>query len=186
MIMHARVAALVAAVAFATPSFAASFVLSSSAFKAGGTIPHQFSYNGYGCDGRNSSPQLTWKGAPSETKSFALTVFDPDARSGQGWWHWVVFNLPAATTGLPAGAGAGSGDLMPRGSVQGRSDFQTVGYGGPCPPPGEAPHHYVFTVYALDVDHLDGVSPLTSGPFLLKTIRGHVLAKTELLGRFSR
>ncbi len=164
----------------------ADFTLHSSAFKPGATIPHAFSFNGFGCTGSNISPELMWSGAPDGTRSFALTVFDPDARSGQGWWHWVVFDLPSSTLRLAQNAGTGTGALMPKGATQGRNDFQTVGYGGPCPPSGDEPHHYVFTLYALDVDHLEAVSPLTSGPTLLNVMRQHILAKTELVGRFGR
>lgn len=163
-----------------------SFSLTSSAFANNTTIPHLYSYTGYGCTGHNVSPPLAWTAGPKNTKSYALTVFDPDARAGVGWWHWVAFDIPATVTRLPAGAGAGSDDLIPKGSIQGRNDFQIVGWGGPCPPPGSAPHHYVFTLYALDVDQLYGVSPLTSGPTLLKAMQGHVLAKATLIGRFGR
>ena len=180
------IVSLLVAVAFAAEVAAPGLHLSSPSFAAGGTIPHQFSYDGYGCSGENVSPQLQWSGAPAGTHSFALTMFDPDARSGQGWWHWVVFNIPASAKGLQKGAGAGSGDLMPGGAVQGRSDFQTVGYGGPCPPAGQKPHHYVFTLYALDIDSLEGLSPLTSGPYLVKTMRGHVIAKATLTALFGR
>jgi Raf kinase inhibitor-like YbhB/YbcL family protein len=186
MMLMTYIVSLVVSVAFAAQTSAVGLVLSSPAFAAGAAIPHQYSYNGYGCNGQNASPQLQWSGAPPATKSFALTVFDPDARSGQGWWHWVVYNIPASVSGLSKGAGAGSGDTMPRGAVQGRTDFQTVGYGGPCPPPGQKPHHYVFTLYALDAESLEGLSPLTSGPYLLKTLRGHVIAKATLVGLFGR
>ena len=172
-------------VALATPSGTPGFVLTSTAFKSGGTIPHQYSYSGSGCTGRNTSPELAWSGAPDGTQSLAVTVFDSDAQKGVGWWHWVVFDLPADLTSLPAGAGSGAGDLMPSDAVQGRNDFQGVGYGGPCPPPGSPAHHYHFTLYALD-EHLDGLSPLSSGPTLVGAMRGHVLAKAELVGLFSR
>jgi len=170
--------------ALAAAGTAHGFVLGSPAFASGGTIPHQYSYSGHGCDGRNTSPELVWSAAPEGTVSFALTVFDPDARGGVGWWHWVAFDIPAQVTRLQTNAGSGSGDLMPEGAVQGRNDFQTIGYGGPCPPPG-SPHHYHFTLYALD-ERLAGLSPLTSGPTLVKAMRGHVLAKAELMGLFAR
>jgi len=185
MMQTALTAALIACVVLVAQAQSPEFTITSSAFKAGAAIPHVYAYSGYGCDGRNTSPEVAWDGAPPETKAFALTMFDPDARSGQGWWHWIVFNIPATATKLQTNAGSGSGDLMPAGAVQGRNDFQTVGYGGPCPPAGSPPHHYHFTLYALD-GQLDGLSPLTSGPTLLKAIRGHVLAKTEMIGLFSR
>ncbi len=163
-----------------------AFSLTSAAFATNGTIPHVYSYTGNGCTGHNLSPPLSWTSGPANTKSYALTVFDPDARQGVGWWHWVAFDIPSNVTKLPAGSGAGSDALIPKGSIQGRNDFQIVGWGGPCPPPGSPPHHYVFTLYALDVAQLYGVSTLTSGPTLLKAMEGHILAKTSLIGRFGR
>jgi Raf kinase inhibitor-like YbhB/YbcL family protein len=115
------------------------------------TLPHV--YNGMGCNGQNISPALQWSNPPAGTKSFAVTAYDPDAPTGSGWWHWVMYNIPAGTTGLPAGAG--NGRNAPRGSAQGQTDFGTKGYGGPCPPVGDKPHHYHFTVFALKVDKLD-------------------------------
>jgi len=110
-------------------------------------------YNGMGCTGQNISPALNWSNPPEGTRSFAVTAYDPDAPTGSGWWHWVMYNIPASTTGLPAGAG--NGRNAPRGSAQGQTDFGTKGYGGPCPPVGDKPHHYHFTVFALKVDRLD-------------------------------
>ena len=163
----------------------AGFSLRSTAFHDQGMLPQLYSYSQYGCVGRNISPPLEWTPGPTGTKSYALTVFDPDARVGIGWWHWVAFDIPATTDELAVNAGVGSGANLPKGAVQGRNDFQTVGWGGPCPPPG-SPHHYIFTLYALDVDRLDGVSELTAGPTLLKVMKGHVLGQARLTGRFSR
>ena len=115
------------------------------------TLPNVF--NGMGCSGQNISPALQWYNPPAGTRSFAVTAYDPDAPTGSGWWHWVMYNIPAGTTGLPAGAG--NGRNAPRGSAQGQTDFGTKGYGGPCPPVGDRPHHYQFTVFALKVDRLD-------------------------------
>ena len=115
------------------------------------TLPHVF--NGMGCTGQNISPALQWLDAPAGTKSFAVTAYDPDAPTGSGWWHWVMYNMPASTTGLASGAG--NGRDAPPGSVQGQTDFGSRGYGGPCPPPGDRPHRYHFTVFALKVDRLD-------------------------------
>jgi Raf kinase inhibitor-like YbhB/YbcL family protein len=116
------------------------------------TLAHVF--NSMGCTGQNISPTLVWSNVPAGTRSFAVTMYDPDAPTGSGWWHWVVYNLPATTTQLQAGAGNSNGRSLPRGTVQGNTDFGTRGYGGPCPPPG-APHHYQFTVFALKVDRID-------------------------------
>jgi Raf kinase inhibitor-like YbhB/YbcL family protein len=128
---------------------AAAMKLTSADLK--GTFQPSQIYNGFGCTGGNVSPQLAWSGAPSGTKSFALTMYDPDAPTGSGWWHWIVVNIPANTTQLAAGA---SGKTMPAGAQETRTDFGKPGYGGPCPPPG-APHRYVFTIYALKVEKLD-------------------------------
>lgn len=115
------------------------------------TLPHAF--NGMGCNGQNISPALQWSNPPAGTKSFAVTAYDPDAPTGSGWWHWVMYNIPASTTALADGAG--NGKNAPSGSAQGMTDFGTKGYGGPCPPVGDKPHHYHFTVFALKVDKLD-------------------------------
>ncbi|WP_018235078.1 YbhB/YbcL family Raf kinase inhibitor-like protein [Ensifer sp. BR816] len=109
-------------------------------------------FNGFGCSGKNISPQLQWSGAPAGTKSFAIMAYDPDAPTGSGWWHWTVFNLPADATEVANGA-SGSGKL-PAGAIEGRTDFGASGYGGACPPEGHGPHRYQFTVYALSLDKL--------------------------------
>lgn len=124
----------------------AGMVLTSSTFADGGTLGAGQVLNGFGCSGGNLSPDIAWTGAPEGTAAFAVTLFDPDAPTGSGWWHWVAFNLPAGTAALPEGA---SGQAMPYGSVESRTDFGTPGFGGACPPAGDAPHHYRLTVYAL-------------------------------------
>jgi len=121
-------------------------------------LPHVF--NGMGCNGQNISPALQWSNPPLGTKSFAVTMYDPDAPTGSGWWHWVMYNIPASTTILPDGAG--NGKNAPSGSTQGMTDFGTKGYGGPCPPVGDKPHHYHITVFALKVDKLDVPGNATS------------------------
>ena len=107
-----------------------------------------------GCTGQNISPALDWTNPPAGTRSFAVTAYDPDAPTGSGWWHWVMFNIPAGTSELPAGAGAPDASLAPQGAIQSRTDFGVPGYGGPCPPEGDTPHRYIFTVFALSVDAL--------------------------------
>ena len=126
---------------------ASTLTLKSNAIRKGKSIPIEQVFNGSGCDGQNISPDLEWSGAPKNTKAFAVTVFDPDAPTGSGWWHWIVFNIPANVNHLALGAGSGKAPL-PEGAIQGRNDYGQFGYGGPCPPPGK-PHRYVFTVYAL-------------------------------------
>ena len=132
-----------------------TFVVESAEVKPNVRMADAQIYNGFGCEGGNVSPSLTWKDPPAGTKSFAVTVYDPDAPTGSGWWHWVVFNIPAAVRSLPAGAGNPMSTRMPKGAVQSVTDFGAPGYGGPCPPRGDRPHRYIFTVHALRVDKLD-------------------------------
>jgi Raf kinase inhibitor-like YbhB/YbcL family protein len=137
----------------AQPALAAGkFTVKSSDMKAGGKLPDRSVFNSMGCNGSNVSPELSWTNPPAGAKSFVVTVYDPDAPTGSGWWHWVVYDIPASAHALPQGAGGGTG--LPEGAVQGKTDFGSTGYGGACPPPGK-PHRYVFTVYALKVDKLD-------------------------------
>jgi Raf kinase inhibitor-like YbhB/YbcL family protein len=134
---------------------APTFVLESAEVKPNVRIADAQIYKGFGCDGGNVSPSLAWKDPPAGTKSFAVTVYDPDAPTGSGWWHWVVFNIPVEVRSLPAGAGNPMSTRMPKGAVQSVTDFGVPGYGGPCPPRGDRPHRYIFTVHALRVDKLD-------------------------------
>ena len=163
-----------------------ALTLSSTEFAAGSRIPETFVMNAYGCKGGNVSPALSWRGVPAGTKSFALTLYDPDEKgSPSGWWHWVVYNIPATVTALPRGAGAENGKLLPKGAEQGRSDLGTMAYHGPCPDVGQAPHHYTFTVYALNVEKLD-VPPQSSGAMVSYTALGATLAKSTLVGMYGR
>lgn len=164
---------------------AASFILTSPDVADGATIPMRFVFKGFGCTGDNVSPELRWQGAPAGTRSIAVTVYDPDAPTGSGWWHWLVFNLPAGTAGLPQGAGDPAANLLPAGAVQSRTDFGTPGWGGPCPPPGDKPHRYVFTVHALDIDQI----PLDADamPAMVGfTLHFHRLASASFTGYFGR
>ena len=130
--------------------------------------------------GENTSPHLRWSGFPEETKGFAVTCFDPDAPTGSGFWHWVVFNLPADTTELATGA---SPDGLPEGAVEVRNDYGEYGYGGAAPPPGDIPHRYVYTVYALDVDSLD--LPQEAAPaYVGFNLTFHTLARAALRPTF--
>lgn len=124
-----------------------TFTLTSD--DVGGQATLRQVFNGFGCTGENISPQLAWSNAPEGTKSFAVTMYDKDAPTGSGWWHWLAFDLPADTKELPSGAGTPGRTGLPAGTVQSRTDYGVPGYGGPCPPPGHGPHQYVVTVYAL-------------------------------------
>ena len=148
-----------------------------------GRITAQHVFGGMGCTGQNVSPTLNWSGAPAGTKSFAVTAYDPDAPTGSGWWHWVMYNIPADVTGLQAGAG--NGRNAPRGSQQGNTDFGSKGYGGPCPPVGDKPHHYHFTVYALKVDKLDVPGNATAA-MVGFYIHANKLGSAQVTGLYAR
>jgi Raf kinase inhibitor-like YbhB/YbcL family protein len=162
-----------------------TFRLTSSEVHQGQRIGSAQVFNGMGCMGSNVSPALSWSGAPAGTKSYALTVYDPDAPTGSGWWHWVVYNIPASATSLPSGAADASKNLLPAGAAQGNTDFGTPGYGGPCPPAGDKPHHYIFTVYALNADRLDIPSNATAA-YVGFNIHGHQLGKATLTALYAR
>lgn len=152
--------------------------LGSSAFEAGGNIPAI-----YTCDGKNISPRLFWSGVPAQTKSLALIVDDPDAPDPAApkrtWVHWVLYNLPAHSSGLEQGIAA---QELPDGTLQGSNDWQRTGYGGPCPPIGR--HRYFHKLYALNVLLPDlGVVSKTQ---LLKAMQGHTIAQAELIGLYQR
>jgi Raf kinase inhibitor-like YbhB/YbcL family protein len=183
----AAVTLLVARVPAAqTPAAAAShaFTLTSPDITAGGTIAAAQVFNGFGCKGGNVSPALAWHGAPAGTRSFALLMHDPDAPTGSGWWHWLVYNIPAGTGSLPAGASDPHKNLLPAGAIQGRTDFGTPGYGGPCPPPGK-PHHYYLRLYALKVERLDVPADATAAYIGFK-VRTQALGEAQLMGLYGR
>ncbi|HET8602109.1 MAG TPA: YbhB/YbcL family Raf kinase inhibitor-like protein [Segeticoccus sp.] len=138
-----------------------------------------------GAGGHDASPQVSWSGFPEGTRSFAVTVHDPDAPTLSGFWHWAVANIPAATTELPSGAGDAEGSQLPEGAVQVRNDAGSIGYVGAAPPPGHGPHRYVIMVHALDVDHLDldeGATPT----FLSFSLFGHTLARGQLIPTYEQ
>lgn len=164
---------------------AAKLTLTSPQIGQGGTIAADQVFNGFGCTGKNISPALSWSGAPAGTKSFALMVHDPDAPTGgKGFWHWVVYDIPADTTSLPAGAGDPKKGLMPAGAVQASNDFGTQGYGGPCPPPGK-PHHYHFRLYALSVSKLGSAADAPT-PSINAKVNTNKLAEADLVGLYRR
>jgi len=164
--------------------YADDFMLKSSAITSGKSISNEQVFNGFGCTGSNISPDLFWSHAPPNTKAYAVTVFDPDAPTGSGWWHWVVFNIPSAEKGLPLNAGDPKAGLMPKGAIQSKTDFGTTAYGGPCPPIGDKLHHYHFRVYALK-----NTVPLTADTPAAQVayyINLNKLAEAELVATFGR
>jgi len=160
------------------------FTLTSTDFTEGGTLANSQVFNEFGCKGANVSPALAWSGAPAGTQSFALLMHDPDAPTGSGWWHWVVYNIPPGTGSLAAGAGDPKKGLMPKGAVQGRTDYGSVGYDGPCPPPGK-PHHYNFRLYALKVPKLE-VPEGASAALIGFNVRAQALGEAQLTGMYGR
>ena len=163
---------------------AADFTLSSPSVVDGKLTVAQV-LNGFGCTGGNRSPALAWTDPPAGTKSLALTIYDPDAPTGSGWWHWVVFNLPADLRDLPEGAGDGAAPHLPASAIQSRTDFGAPGYGGACPPEGSAPHRYEIKLWALDVEKLD-LAPDASGAMVGFFLNAHKVAVAELIATYGR
>jgi Raf kinase inhibitor-like YbhB/YbcL family protein len=162
---------------------AQNFTLTSKDIGGQGTALLEF--DGFGCKGRNQSPQLAWSDAPAGTRSFAVTLYDPDAPTGSGWWHWVVYDIPVTESAIPTGAGNPEGRGLPKGARQGRTDYGKAGYGGPCPPPGHGFHQYILTVYALGVDRLD-VGPDPSPALVGFNLNANALAKASLVFYYKR
>jgi len=159
---------------------AADFTVTSTDIAPGQTLAPAQVFQGFGCTGGNQSPQLSWHDAPAGTKSYAITLYDPDAPTGSGWWHWSVFNLPASTTSLAGGAAS-----LPAGAVQGRNDYGDSAYGGACPPPGDKAHRYQITVWALSVDKLP-LDQHASGAMLGYMLNANALGKAQLTGLYGR
>lgn len=165
---------------FAPIDVPSTLEVTSTAFADGAPIPEAHVFAGFGCNGGNASPPLSWSNEPEGTQGFALVVHDPDAPTGVGFFHWVALDIPAGVTSLPAGWSGSA----PEGVVQGHTDFGATGYGGPCPPPGPA-HRYHFTVYALDVPTL-GLGDTATGALARFSIAQHALAKGRLTGTYAR
>ena len=160
-----------------------TFTLTSKDLGGNATLTQEF--NGFGCVGKNESPQLSWDNAPEGTKSFAVTMYDPDAPTGSGWWHWVVFDIPANIKELKANAGNPEAKLMPGGAIQSLTNYGAKGYGGPCPPEGHGIHQYIITVYALKTDKLgidENTNPAIAGYYLWS----NTIAKASIVTYYQR
>jgi Raf kinase inhibitor-like YbhB/YbcL family protein len=160
-----------------------TFTLTSTDVKDGVLADAQI-LNTFGCSGGNVSPQLSWSNAPAGTKSFVLTMFDPDAPTGSGFWHWVVVNIPSSVGELPNGASKNAAKL-PAGGLETRTDLGAPGYGGPCPPAGDKPHQYIFTLHALKVEKLD-VDVQTSAALVGFNVHMQEIGKATLTARYGR
>jgi len=179
--------ALCSCLAFVVPTaFAESggFRLAGAEWHDGGSVPQKNVYNGSGCGGANISPEFHWSNAPRGTKSFAITIFDPDAPAGGGWWHWIIFNIPGTVSELPAGAGNEASRRLPPAGFQCRNDYGELGYGGPCPPPGST-HRYLVKVYALSIEKLPFGSETPPGK-MAKQIEAHSIGVAKLMVRLGR
>jgi Raf kinase inhibitor-like YbhB/YbcL family protein len=163
-----------------------SFTVTSSDVSDGQQLPARNASAVFGVDGgEDISPQLSWSGFPGETGSFAVTIYDPDAPTASGFWHWAVFNIAASVTELASGSGASDGSALPGGAVQLRNDAGAPGYVGAGPPPGHGPHRYFMVVHAVDVEHLDLAEDST--PAVLGfNLFSHTLARAALVATFER
>jgi len=177
--------AMLMACMMATVSHAADFQLTSTDIGPDKPLAADFVFSGFGCTGGNQSPALSWNGAPAGTKSYAVALFDPDAMQGRGFWHWLMVDIPASTTSLKRDAGKNDGSKMPSGAAQIKNGFKATGYSGSCPPPGDEPHAYVMTVYALKVNSLDVHADATFG-LVLAAIEANSLGKASLTYHFGR
>lgn len=160
-----------------------TFTLRSSTL--GGEATEAQEFNGFGCKGENNSPQLSWENAPEGTKSFAITMYDPDAPTGSGWWHWLVFDINADVSELVEGAGNLALSLAPDGCIQSITDYGAMGYGGPCPPEGHGSHQYIITVYALSTDTL-GLDEKSNAAVVGYYLWMNTLAKASIVTYYER
>ena len=140
-------------------------------------------FNGFGCNGQNVSPELHWSHAPKDTKSFAITVYDPDAPTGSGWWHWLVVNIDTNTNNI--GADASAKHTLPKGAIETMTDYGSAGFGGACPPKGDRAHRYVFTVHALDIEKLD-LTAKSDSALVGYMINAHSIQKASLISYYGR
>ncbi|PTL99022.1 MAG: YbhB/YbcL family Raf kinase inhibitor-like protein [Bacteroidetes bacterium] len=160
-----------------------TFTLTSN--DLGGEATKTEEFNGFGCTGNNQSPQLSWANAPEGTKSFAITMYDPDAPTGSGWWHWLVFDISADTNTLVTNAGNVELNLSPEGAIQSITDYGAKGYGGPCPPEDHGLHQYIITVHALKTDTL-GLDADTNAAIVGYYLWNNTLAKASIVTYYQR
>jgi Raf kinase inhibitor-like YbhB/YbcL family protein len=158
-----------------------TLVVASSTFREGQTIPMSAVFDEMGCTGQNRSPDVNWSGAPPETKSYAVALWDPDVPAGV-FVHWLLFNIPARITSLNAGDGSKNGAGV--GATQGFTDYGFARYGGPCPGPGDSPHHYHLSVFAFDVERFADFDETTTYPKFRYLTQAHLLATGEIVALY--
>jgi Raf kinase inhibitor-like YbhB/YbcL family protein len=164
---------------------ASAFEISSPAVGSDNTIQMKNIANVFGCSGSGVSLPLAWKDVPKDAKSLAISIYDPDAPTGSGFWHWEVVNLPPGTTSLPEGAGEVGNAKLPAGAVQARNDAGFAGYLGPCPPQGDPPHRYVITIFAVNKDKLD-IDANASGAVVGFNLHFTTIAKASVTYTYGR
>lgn len=180
--MKKNILVFIIAVTTSLNAFADTFKLLSTDIFSGKQINNAQVLNEYGCHGENISPQLSWNIIPSGTKSFAITMYDPDAP--KGWWHWIVFNIPSNITKLDQDAGNPNSAKLPASAVQSQTSFDSTGYGGPCPPIGDKAHRYIVTVYALKT-----TLPLdtkASAALVEYYIKQNIIAESSIIATYRR
>lgn len=160
-----------------------TFTLESKTLGGNSTSVEEF--NGFGCTGENTSPELSWSNAPEGTKSFAITMYDPDAPTGSGWWHWVVFDIPSDVSSLLKNAGNIDKGLMHKDAIQSITNYGVPGYGGPCPPENHGIHQYIITVHALKVDKL-GLDQNTNPAIVGYYLWNNTIAKASIVTYYER
>lgn len=162
-------------------SYAGNFTLTSNDLS--GQLTKKQEFSGFGCSGKNISPDLSWSDAPKERKSFAIIMYDKDAPTGSGWWHWTMFNIPSTTKSIASNAS--NSKLLPKGTVEGTNDYGFVGFGGACPPKGHGNHTYVITIHALDIDSLD-INEKTNQAIVGYKINAHTIKKSSIISYYER
>ncbi|MCG9749799.1 YbhB/YbcL family Raf kinase inhibitor-like protein [Vibrio brasiliensis] len=172
--------ALLSVTAMAYSGASNALQLTSQDIEEGHPMAKTFEYSGWGCDGGNLSPQLSWQDIPQGTKSFAITAYDPDAPTGSGFWHWIALDIPAKTTQLPRGA-----NISELGGQEVRIDYGSVGFGGACPPVADGMHRYQFTVWALPKAEL-GLNKDTPAAVVGFTLNSIALDKATLTATYTR
>ena len=165
----------------ATTMMADTFTLSSNDLQGQLTTTQEF--DGFGCSGANQSPALHWTNAPKGTKSFALTMYDADAPTGSGWWHWMIVNIPATSKQIASNASAKH--LLPKGAIETMTDYGSAAFGGACPPRGDKAHNYTVTLYALDIEKLD-LEAKSDSALVGYMINSHTIQKTSIVSYYSR